>query len=153
MTLGAVVCLYGLSHSTAPSFAPQITAIGRASAFSEKSVGRSSKFVFGFVPETGNPVELETHIIVPHWGNAEIFGGRTLRITYVNDPLRSVSNEAIKIEIVNGDNAGWHDSLDARPFGLWLAIPVGALIAGFGYIGIRYRKDDLKAVQLSETTS
>lgn len=92
---------------------------------------------------------------MPHWGNAEVFEGRTLRIGYINDTTRSLSNEAIDITILGGENAGWHDSLDARPLGVWLAIPVGAAIAGFGYMGIRYRKNDLKttAGQPRETTS
>ncbi|MBS1798759.1 MAG: hypothetical protein JSS95_02940 [Acidobacteria bacterium] len=102
------------------------------------------KFVFGFIPEGGNPTNIETQIIMPHWGNPEIFNGRTLRITYLNDTSRSESNEAVDIKILSGDNAGWHDSLDARPLGIWLAIPIGAAIAGFGYFGVRYRKDDLK---------
>ncbi|MGH9597869.1 MAG: hypothetical protein ACRD3K_13825 [Edaphobacter sp.] len=109
--------------------------------------------MFGFAPEGESPVSLETHIIMPHWSNAEIFNRRILRITYLNDPSRSENNEAIDIEVLAGENSGWHDSLDARPFGIWLAIPVGALIAGFGYIGIRYRKDDLEAVEPSVMTS
>ncbi len=79
-----------------------------------------------------------------------MFDRRTLRITYLNDKSRSVSNEAVDIEILSGPNASWHDSRDARPIGIWLAIPIGAGIAGFGYMGIRHRKDDLRAAELSE---
>ena len=153
MVVGSVVCFYGMAHSTAPSFAPQVTVVGKATAFEERRYGRESKLVFGFVPEGGNPVDIETHIVVPHWGNDEMFDRRTLRITYLNDTSRSVSNEAVDIAILSGPNSGWHDSLDARPFGIWLAIPIGAGIAGFGYMGIRYRKDDLKAAESSETMS
>jgi hypothetical protein len=150
MIVGSTVCIYGLSHSTAPSFAPLVTASGKASAFMEQRFGRNSKFVFVFIPESGNPINIETHIIVPHWGNAEVFSGRTLKVKYLSDRSRSVSNEAVDIEILSGDDAGWHDSLDARPFGIWLAIPIGATVAGFGYIGLRFRKDDLKATEPSE---
>jgi hypothetical protein len=139
--------MYGLSHSTAPSFAPRITVTGSASAFLEQRYGRDSKFTFSFSPVGRSPIQLDTHIIVPHWGNSEVFSGRTLRITYLDDSSRTAKNEAIAIAIVGGENAGWEDSLDARPLGIWLAIPFGGLIAGFGYLGIRSRKDDLlKAV-------
>lgn len=153
LIVGATIAMYGLSHSTAPSFAPRVTASGQASAFTEQRFGRNTKFVFRFVPEGGNPINLETQIIMPHWGNAEVFSRRTLKVVYLKDSSRSVRNEAVDIGISSGDDAGWHDSLDARPFGIWLAIPVGAAIAGFGYIGIRYRKDDLKATEAPVPTT
>lgn len=58
LILGAFVCMYGLSQSTAPSFAPQVTVVGKASAFVERRVGRSRKFVFEFSPANGNPINL-----------------------------------------------------------------------------------------------
>jgi hypothetical protein len=154
---GAVACIYGLSHSTAPSFAPRITAIGRASDCVAKG-GRQVIDAFNFFPEGGGSVRLETQIIMPHWGNPEKFNGRTLRIVYLSDTARNPSNEAINIEILNGDSAAWHDSLDARPFGIWLGIPFGAALGGFGYFGIRYRKNDSgtaeePAAEPSEVTS
>ncbi len=144
---GATICMYGLSHSTSPSFGRRVSSVGTASALVEQKVGGDSKFVFAFIPSNGQPVNLQTRIIVPHWGNAEVFQRRTLRVTYLDDPARSVSNEAIEIEIVSGENVGWRDSLDARPFGVWLAIPIGAMIAGLGYIGLRYRREDLTATK------
>ena len=150
---GAVTCIYGLSHSTSPSFAPRITAVGNASDCVEDGPRGSTRFAFRFLPEGGSPVKIETRIIMPHWGNADLFNERTLRIVYLNDTTRSPSNEAIDIEILNGDNAGWRDSLDARPFGIWLAIPVGAAFAGFGYLGLRYRKSDTEQAEPSEVTT
>jgi hypothetical protein len=145
--------MYGLSHSTAPSFATRITQTGKASAFVEQRYGRDSKFTFRFSPGGERAIQLDTHIIVPHWGNAEVFDGRTLRITYLNDSSRTARNEAIDIVILRGENAGWEDSLDARPLGIWLAVPFGGLIAGFGYLGVRFRKDDLAKVESLDTTS
>jgi hypothetical protein len=145
--------MFGLFHSTAPSFAPRITATGRASAFVEQRYGRDNKFTFSFSPEGRGPVQLDTHIILPHWGNSNVFEGRTLRITYLNDSSRTARNEAIDIAILSGENAGWEDSLDARPLGIWLAVPIGGLIAGFGYLGIRFRKDDLVKAEPSDTSS
>jgi hypothetical protein len=40
---------------------------------------------------------------------------------------------------------GFHDSLDARPVGKWLAIPIGAALATFGFVGLRYMDKDAKA--------
>src|ERR1700761_9759435 len=59
---GGVVCIYGLAHSTTPSFAPRITAVGGASVFTEKNADGDRKFAFELFPEAGDPVELETHI-------------------------------------------------------------------------------------------
>jgi len=118
----------------------------------EQRYGRDSKFTFSFSPDGRPPLQVDTHIIVPHWGNAQVFEGRTLRITYLNDSSRTARNEAIDVVILSGENAGWEDSLDARPLGMWLAVPVGALIAGFGYLGMRFRKDDLAKVEPSDTT-
>jgi len=147
MIIGAFLCFYGLLNSTAPSFAARITETGKASAFEEQSYGRDSKFTFSFTPEGRDPFRLDTHIIVPHWGNAEVFEGRTLRITYLNDSSRTARNEVIDIAILSGENVGWEDSLDARPLGIWLAVPVGGFMAGLGALGIRFRKDDLVKVE------
>ena len=151
--VGVVTCFFGLSHSTVPSFARRITAVGTASNWIEKRVGRSFKFAFRFVPEGGSPIDMETLIIVPHWGNAGTFNQRKLRIVYLDDIARNPINEAIDIAILDGPDAGWHDSLDARPFGVWLAIPIGAALGGFGYFGIRYRKDDMKAAEAPQEIS
>jgi hypothetical protein len=145
LVLGTVACFYGLSHSTRPSLAPRVTVSGKASSCTEKREGRDSKFLFRFMPEGGNPIYLETNIIMPHWGSAAAFSSRMFRIVYLNDTERDPSNEAIDIEILSGDNAGWHDSLDARPLGIWLAIPIGAALGGFGFFGLRYKKNDEKA--------
>jgi len=53
-----------------------------------------------------------------------------------------MENEAIDIEILSGRDAGFHESVDARPAGMWLAIPIGAALGTFGYFGLRYKKDD-----------
>ena len=37
---------------------------------------------------------------------------------------------------------GSKDEVDARPVGAWLGIPVGAAFLGFGFVGLRYMKDD-----------
>lgn len=44
----------------------------------------------------------------------------------LTDSKRVLKNEAVDLEILSGRNADFHGSLDARPTGAWLAIPVGA---------------------------
>jgi hypothetical protein len=98
---------------------------------------------FIFLPdEGGEPLDVETSIILPGWAVPEVFNGRTFRIVYLQSSKRALKNEAIDIEILSGRDAGFHDSVDARPFGVWLAIPIGAALGAFGYFGIRYRKVD-----------
>jgi hypothetical protein len=140
---GVVACIYGLSHSTAPSLAPRITAIGKAYDHVEMRQGRDTHYGFHFLPDEGDgPVDIETSIILPGWAVPEVFNGRTFRVVYLQSRKRALKNEAIDIEILAGRDAGFHDSVDARPFGVWLAIPIGAALGAFGYFGLRYKKDD-----------
>jgi len=141
--LGVVVCTYGLAHSTAPSFASRITAVGKAYDYVEVRQGRDTHYGFRFLPdEGGEPVDIETSIILPGWAVPEVFNGRTFRVVYLQSSERALKNEAIDIEILSGGDAGFHDSVDARPFGVWLAIPIGAALGAFGFFGLRYKKDD-----------
>ena len=144
-TLGVISLFYCLSISTVPSFAPRITATGKIYDCVERHMGkRTSKFGFSFVPEHGDLINLETLLIIPRWGNAEKVNGRICRIVYLDDKGRDPKNEAIEIEIVKGDHAGWHDSLDARPFGFWLGIPFGLALIFFGVVGSQIKNDKIK---------
>lgn len=141
LILGTVTCGYGLFQSTAPSFATRITAVGRTYDSAEHPQGRStSYFSFRLVPDGGQPVNIETRIIIPSWGNPSIFNGRTFRVVYLDENNRGLKNEAIDIEILSGEHAGFHDSLDARPLGKWLEIPLGAALGAFGVFGLKSRK-------------
>lgn len=142
LIVGAVTVMYGLFHSTAPSFAPRITAIGKAYDYVERRRGRDTYYGFRFVPDGGESVNIETEIIIPDWGTPAVFNGRTFRLVYLQDSKRILKNEAIDIEILAGKHAGFHDSLDARPNGEWLGIPIGSIFGAFGFFGLRYRKDD-----------
>jgi hypothetical protein len=140
--LGVVTFIYGLSHSTVPSFATRITAVGRTYDYVERRQGRDTYYGFRFVPDGGQPVNVETEIIIPGWGDPAIFNGRTFRVVYLKDSNRAMKNEAIDIEILSGKHGGYHDSLDARPVGKWLGIPLGAALGAFGFFGLKYRRDD-----------
>ena len=138
--------MYGLTHATAPSFATRITAIGRTYDCVERTAGtwpyKDTFHGFRFVPDGGEPVNIETEIILPGWGDHAIFDGRTFRLVYLQDSKRTVKNEAIDIQILSGKGAGYRDSRDARPVGAWLGIPIGAAFGAFGFFGLKYRKDD-----------
>jgi hypothetical protein len=142
LIVGAVLCMYGLSHSTEPSFATRITAVGKTYDYVEWKRGRDSQHGFRFVPEDGAPINIQTQIILPGWANPAVFDGRTFRVVYLQDNKRSLKNEAIDIEILSGKDAGFHDSFDASPSGKWLTIPLGATLGVFGFFGLRYMKDD-----------
>jgi hypothetical protein len=143
---GAIPFIYGLSHSTVPSFATRIEAVGTASDYFEREIhsGRHQDTVYGFrlVPGVGGPIYIETEISLPHSAVPAIFNGRTFRVVYLDDDKRALKNEAIEIEILSGQDAGFHDFVDARPVGAWLAIPVGAALLGFGIAGLSSMKKD-----------
>jgi hypothetical protein len=71
LILGGVTCIYGLTHATAPSFAARITAIGRTYDYVERTHGtwpyKDTFHGFRFVPDGGEPVNIETEIILPGW--------------------------------------------------------------------------------------
>jgi hypothetical protein len=140
LIVGAVPLFYGLSHATVPSSAPRITAVGQAYDLEEREIrsGYHHDTIYGFrlIPEGQQPIHLETAIILPHWGIPAIFDGRTLRVVYLDDDRRALKNEAIQIDILSGEDAGFHDSRDARPMGAWLTVPVGAAFLGFGIAGL-----------------
>jgi hypothetical protein len=137
--LGAVICFYGLFHSTIPSFSTRISAVGKAYDYTAREGYRGdTTYGFRFVPEGGEAINIHTRILLPHRG----MDGRTCRVVYLKDDNRRLQNEAVDITILSGEDIGFHDSLDARPFGSWLAIPVGGAFFGFGILGLRYRKDD-----------
>jgi hypothetical protein len=154
--LGVVICFYGMSHSTTPSFSSRITAVGEAYNYVEREIHTSyhhdTVYGFRFVPEGGAPINIETEIILPDWGSPADFDGRIFRIVYLNDSKRVLKNEAVEITILSGKHAGFHDSLDARPFGSWLAIPIGAAFATFGFAGLRYVKDDADAAASDDSS-
>jgi hypothetical protein len=154
LALGVVVWFYGRSHSTVPSFSHRITAVGKAYDHVDREIHtgyhRETVYGFRFVPDGGNPINIETQIILPNWNTPAIFDGQSFRVVYLDDDQRVFKNEAIDIEILSGKNAGFHDSYDARPVGNWLGIPIGAALACFGFVGLRYMKDDAESAASSD---
>src|SRR5579862_1518136 len=149
LILGTVIFFYGMSHSTMPSFSTQITAIGQVYDYVDREVhtGYHHDTIYGFrfVPEGGEgggPLHIETEIVLPDTAHPTSFNGQNFRIVYLTDSKRVLKNEAVDIEILSGRHAGFHDSLDARSAGAWLAIPVGAAFLGFGVAGLRSMKED-----------
>jgi len=152
LALGAVVLFYGMSHSTVPSFSTRITAVGKAYDYTEREIhtGYHHDTIHGFrfVPEgggEGGPINIETEISLLDTAHPAIFDGQVFRIVYLNDNERVLKNEAIEIAVLSGRHKGFHDSLDARPVGKWLAIPIGAAFGFFGFVGLRYMKDDAES--------
>jgi hypothetical protein len=146
LVAGAVPFFYGLSHATVPSSAPRVTLVGKAYDYVEREThtGYHRDTIYGFrlEPEVGGPTHIETEISLLDSAHPEVFNGRVFRVVYLADSERALKNEAIEIEILSGRNAGYHDSLDARLAGVWLAIPVGAAFIGFGIAGLKSMKKD-----------
>jgi len=146
LALGAIVFFYGMTHSTVPSLSTRITAVGTAYDYADREIhtGYHHDTIHGFrfVPEGGGPINIETEISLPDAAHPAIFDGQVFRIVYLKDDERVLKNEAIDIAILSGKHKGFHDSLDARPVGKWLAIPAGALFGIFGFFGLRYIEKD-----------
>jgi hypothetical protein len=143
LILGFVIGLYGLAHSTVPSFSTPITAVGKAYDYVYRvSHARHGNDygVFRFVPEDGKALNIETHIILPAG-----IDGDTFRVVYLEDGERVLKNEAVDITILSGKRAGFHDLLDVRPLGRWLAIPIGSAFVVLGYLLFYYGKGDAES--------
>jgi hypothetical protein len=154
LILGSVIGFYGMFHSTVPSFSNRITNVGHAYDYVKREIytgyHHNSIYGFRFVPDSGEPIQIETEIILPDTALPTIFDGQTFRVVYLADDNRVLKNEAVDIEILSGENAGFHHSLDARPLGAWLAIPFGFAFVAFGFAGLRNRKSDAIAASSEE---
>jgi hypothetical protein len=148
LVLGFPIVLYGLFRSTVPSLAIPITAVGKAYDYVYRvSPARHGNDygVFRFVPQGGDDLNIETHIILP--GGID---GDTFRVTYLKDGERVLKNEAIDITILSGAHTGLHGSVDARPFGHWLTIPIGSAFIVLGYLLFYYGKRDIAAANADD---
>ena len=141
---GFAVAGFSGAKSTAPSSAPRVTVTGLAQGCIEHRIGRGNyTYSFSISPAGGSPVQLTSRIKAPFcWtGTASDFDARVYRVVYLDDSNRNLKNEAIRIDVIGGQNTGWHGSVDARPFGLWLGIPGGIACIIIGGIGaFRNRK-------------
>jgi hypothetical protein len=148
LLLGSVPLIYGLSHSTIPSFSTPITAVGKAYDYVQRGTSRGHGDIYGgfrFVPERGEAINIETQIILPDEEAPADFNGRRLRVVYLKDSYRVLLNEAVDITILSGEHTGFHDSLDARPLGSWLGLPIGGAFIALGYLLFYCGKDDAES--------
>lgn len=146
--LGMGPIFYGLFHSTIPSFSTPITAVGKAYAFAQRgsNAGHGHRYeAFRFVPEGGEAIYMETEISLPDGRTPSDFDGRALRVVYLKDTYRALQNEAVDITILSGKHTGFHESLDARPLGSWLALPIGGALIALGYLLFYYGKNDAES--------
>src|ERR1017187_7173347 len=99
--LGVVIYFYGRSHSTMPSFSTRITAVGKAYSYAQREIqsGGHQNAIYGFLflPEGGEPINIETEIILPDSYHPADFDGRVFRVVYLKDSERVLKNEAIDI--------------------------------------------------------
>ena len=142
-----------VSHSTVPSFSRRIRRWARLmTTWTGKFIPatittRYTAFVSCLTEETHQHRNSNHPSILEHSRN---FRRTIFRVVYLKDDQRVFKNEAIEIEILSGRNAGFHDSYDARPFGKWLEISIGATLGAFGFAGLKYMKDDAKSAASSD---
>jgi hypothetical protein len=89
-------------------------------------------------PFAGVPVRLESRIKeqVCWEGSETRSGSGVYRVVYFDDPDRDLQRKAIQIDVVQGQNTGWHGAVDAHPFGFWLGVPIGIALIVVGGIGM-----------------
>lgn len=108
---------------------------------------RYTAFVLSLTEETPSTSKLKSSF---HIGTLPQFSTDNPSALYLDDDQRVFKNEAIDIEILSGKNMGFHDSYDARPFGKWLGIPFGTALGVFGFVGLKYMKDDAESAASSD---
>ncbi len=139
-------------HTTMPSLATRVTVVGYADDCVEVRSGTgpraSSKFQFRFIPEdggSGGPVDLESEMPGPMcWLSTRRHDRRRYRITYLATSNRSLRNEVIETTVLAGPDTGWHSPSDARPLGLWLAMPPLFALTYLGMFALSSRRKDEK---------
>jgi hypothetical protein len=141
--MGVLLCVSGLcglglifvslDKSTYPSSASRITVVGRAVDWSAH-ITRMSYWTFVVMPTSSERILLRTGIDLPMKGNSiALADGDLVRVTYLDESVFGREPRAIKIDVVNGNFAGWSGSSDANWFGWWIGVPIGAVIAASAF--------------------
>ncbi len=115
---------------TAPSSAPRLTTTGQLWEVHRIPTGKIhfNEFLLGQMD--GTSFLLQTPIDPSRQGKygPYLHVGETVQVQYLNEKREDgLPPRAINIEILDGPYAGWHDSVDANWFGLWLLLPIGIL--------------------------
>lgn len=139
MFVGFLAIVVGEFRSTVPSFAARAEITGRVSGCTTRRLGKGNYVhYFSVQPEIGAPVNIETHVLGPMcWASSRDYDDRVYRVLYLRDARWNLFNEGIQVDVLSGRDTGWHSSLDARPFGLWLLMPIGGVFLIVGNYGIR----------------
>jgi hypothetical protein len=151
LLIGFVLMMWSALHSTMPSFARRVTAISTVSSCVTVEHRRSIKFVIHLDQGPGGPIYLDTQLVAPCCRKSS--GQRTgniYKIVYLDTPDLDGNKEAIAISVLDGPDKGWHREVDARPFGLWLGIPIGSTLGLLGMIGLKLENQDLKKCRIED---
>ena len=137
--VGVLLCAFGfcglglilvsMDKSTYPSSARRITVVGRAVDWSVH-ITRRSYCAFVLMPSPSERILLRTGIDLPMKGTDIAFAnGDLVRVTYLDESVLDREPRAIRIDVVDGNFAGWSGSSDANWLGWWIGIPIGSIIA------------------------
>lgn len=149
--IGFAICFWAALHSTMPSFARRITTVTTVSSCTVEEHRRSIKFTIHLDQAPGGPVYLHTEIVGPMcWNSGRYRSNNVYQITYLDAPGPDGNKEAVAISVVSGPDKGWHGEVDARPFGLWLGIPIGAAVGCLGLAGLKLRAKDLQKCRIED---
>ena len=141
--LSLALGVFSAVNSTYPSFAPRVTIQGTVGNCTMVNIGsqRRPNYYASFLVRRadGSSVHLQSNIVGPmckidnHGPDQRIY-----RIIYLQDQKRPLGFEAISIEVLSGLDTGWHKSLDARPFGIWLGVLLAEFLGCMGIVGTNY---------------
>jgi len=69
-------------------------------------------------------------------------GESVYRVTYLDDLSRALKHEAVSVEVLSGERAGWTGWVDSRPFGLWRGVPAGFVLIFVGVVRAESNRRD-----------
>lgn len=157
--MGVLLCVFGLcgfglifvsmDKATYPSSARRITVVGRAVDWSVH-ITRRSYWTFVLMPSPSVRILLRTRIDLPMKGTDIAFAnGDLVRVTYLDESDLIREPRAIRVDMVNGNFAGWSGSSDANWLGWWIGVPIGSVIAAIAFGAAQKWKRDQSLVDES----
>jgi len=104
--------------STFPSSAPRKQIVGRLAWNVKHGRGKGAYYTFGVLLEDGGERAFMEGATAP------LAHGQAVAVTYLDENDHAHDPRAISVDILSGQRAGYHDSVNADWFGTWLGVPM-----------------------------